>query len=66
MAQQTGEDGPICDEPAVLAAYVVDLVGALAAMARSQKLGTLGFLLDMAQLEAQAVLRRQDGNGSGH
>ena len=63
MAQQTGEDGPICDEPAALAAYVVDLAGSLARMARRQRLRTLGFLLDMAQLEAQSVLRRRDGNG---
>jgi hypothetical protein len=37
------------------AAYIADLTGSLALMARRHGLDTLGYLLDMAKLEAENV-----------
>jgi hypothetical protein len=37
------------------AAYIADLSGGLAQMARRNGLTTLGYLLDMAKLEAESV-----------
>jgi hypothetical protein len=37
------------------AAYIADLTGGLAQMARHHGLSTLGYLLDMAKLEAENV-----------
>lgn len=38
-----------------VAAYIADLSGNLALMARKHGLNTLGYLLDMAKLEAENV-----------
>ena len=43
------------DERSATAAYIADVTGALATLARRQGLNTLGYLLDMAKLEADTV-----------
>jgi hypothetical protein len=43
------------------AAYVAELAADLAAIARQHGLDTLGYILDMAKLEAESATR--DGNG---
>jgi hypothetical protein len=43
------------------AVYIAAMSGDLAAIARSHGLDTLGYLLDMAQLEADNITRGQDG-----
>lgn len=43
------------DERTATAAYIADLTGGLAQMARHHGLSTLGYLLDMAKLEAENV-----------
>jgi len=53
----TGEPG----SRAAVAAYVATLSADLAAMARRQGLDTLGYLLEMARLEAESANR--PGNG---
>lgn len=42
-------------KPAAAAAYIADIVTSLAAMARHQKFDALGYLLEMARLEAEAL-----------
>jgi hypothetical protein len=54
-------DRPESDRLAA-AAYIADLSGSLAAIARSHGLGTLGYILDMAREEAENTLR---GDGAG-
>jgi hypothetical protein len=54
---QSVESGPEESERAATAAYVASLTADLAALARSRKLDTLGYLLDMARLEAEGVAR---------
>jgi hypothetical protein len=44
--------------------YVAELTGDLAALARRHGLTTLGYILDMARLEAENETRL--GRGSGH
>lgn len=46
---------------AAAAVYIAALSGDLAVIARSHGLDTLGYLLDMAQLEADNVTRQSDG-----
>jgi len=41
--------------------YVADLTAELAKLARQHGLDTLGFILDMARLEAQNTARRLNG-----
>ncbi len=41
------------------AEYVASLVGDLAAMARAQGLDSLGYILEMAKLEAENILRSE-------
>jgi hypothetical protein len=48
-------------EKAATAAYVAALTADLAALARKQKLDTLGYLLDMVRLEAES----STGDGKG-
>jgi hypothetical protein len=45
------------EEKAATAAYVAALTADLAALARKHKLDTLGYLLDMARLEAEGAAR---------
>ena len=51
-------------EREAVAVYIATLSGDLAAIARGHGLDTLGYLLDMAQLEADNVRRHLNG-GSG-
>jgi hypothetical protein len=44
--------------PAAVAAYVAALTSDLAALARRHDLATLGYLLDMARLEAEGIVQR--------
>jgi hypothetical protein len=44
-------------DKAATAAYVAALTADLAALARKQKLDTLGYLLDMVRLEAESSVR---------
>ncbi len=44
-------------DPESTATYVAELSGSLAYMARSQGLDTLGYILEMAKLEAESTLR---------
>ena len=48
-------------EKAATAAYVAALTADLAALARKQKLDTLGYLLDMARLGADDTARGSKG-----
>jgi hypothetical protein len=48
---------------AATAAYVASLVADLSVLARKQKLDTLGYLLEMARLEAEGAA--QSGAGGG-
>jgi hypothetical protein len=45
----------LADERNTTAAYIADLAGGLAQMARQHGMITLGYLLDMAKLEAENV-----------
>jgi hypothetical protein len=49
------ESEPKEGEKAATAAYVASLVADLVVLARRQKLDTLGYLLDMARLEAEGL-----------
>lgn len=44
------------------AAYVASLVADLSTLARKQKLDTLGYLLDMARLEAEGAAQPREGD----
>ena len=46
---------PGARDPAAVAAYIADMVATLSAMARRQKFDALGYLLEMARLEAEAL-----------
>jgi hypothetical protein len=45
------------------AEYIGSMSGNLATMARLHGLDTLGYLLDMARLEAETAMRLNGGNG---
>jgi hypothetical protein len=45
------------------AAYIATLSGEMASIARRHGLNTLGYLLDMAKLEAETAARLKSGNG---
>jgi hypothetical protein len=49
------ESEPKEEEKAATAAYVASLTAELAALARKQKLDILGYLLDLARLEAEGL-----------
>jgi len=51
---------PVADR-AQVASYVAALTVELAAMARRQRLHTLGYLLDMARLEAEEAVQTPEG-----
>ena len=59
------ESEPKEGEQAATAAYVASLVADLAALAHRQKLDTLGYLLDMARLEAEGLVEALADGGSG-
>jgi hypothetical protein len=48
-------------DPAEAAAYVAELAGNLALIARRHGLDTLGYILDMARLEAENATRHVNG-----
>ena len=57
---------PVTGEPgtrAAVASYVATMSADLAAMARKQGLETLGFLLEMARLEAESAKRPNGASG---
>ena len=62
---KSAESEPKEGEPAATAAYVASLVADLAALAHKQKLDTLGYLLDMARLEAESLVEDLAGGGNG-
>lgn len=49
----TDKSSPSAVDRTAAAAYIADLAGGLAVIARRHKLETLGYLLDMAKLEAE-------------
>ena len=49
------------DETAQAAAYVAELAGDLAQIARRHGLDALGYILDMAQMEAENATRYANG-----
>lgn len=53
-SEPSGTGGP--DEAAT---YIKSALAELAQMARRHRLDTLGFLLDMAQMEAAEIVRRE-------
>jgi hypothetical protein len=46
---------PVCGDKAAAAAYLAELTSTLAALARSQDIETLAYLLDLARLEAETI-----------
>ena len=48
-------------DPAAAAAYVAELAGNLALIARRHGLDALGYILDMARLEAENATRHVNG-----
>ena len=64
MPEPPESAGP--EEKAAVAAYVASLTGYLSVMARRLGLNALGYLLEMARLEAEQVARAPQGrNGRG-
>jgi hypothetical protein len=62
MGQQSGGDGAGHPEDRVAAAaYVAELSGDLATIARRHGLVALGYILDMAKLEAENATRHVNG-----
>ena len=51
------------DERDEAAEYIATMSAGLASMARRHGLNTLGYLLDMAKLEAETATRLNGGNG---
>src|SRR5438067_1541838 len=49
---------PLGDNPEEAAAYVAGLMAELAILVRRHHLDTLGYLLDMARLEAEEIVQR--------
>ncbi len=62
MAGQTANDTP--DDRLATANYVAALSGDLATLARHHGLPTLGYLLDVARLEAENVVRHTDNSAN--
>jgi hypothetical protein len=53
----------LVEERTDAAAYIADLAGSLAQIARQHRMSTLAYLLDMAKLEAENV---KSTDGAGH
>jgi hypothetical protein len=51
-------DTPHAGGQAAAAAYIAELTLTLAALARGQDIHTLGYLLDLARLEAETILHK--------
>ena len=58
MSSNVTDEG---DQKTQTAAYIASLTGELALMARQSGLSTLGYLLDMAKLEAEQTARLDSG-----
>ncbi len=58
MSSYINEEG---DQKTQTAAYIASLTGELASIARRSGLNTLGYLLDMAKLEAEQLARLESG-----
>ncbi len=58
MPQGADQNGP--DERAAAAAYLAALTADLARIARENGFSTLSYLMDMARLEAQNVVRTHE------
>ena len=54
-AEQTVNGTPVFGDKAAAAAYIAELTSTLAVLARSQDIGTLAYLLDLARLEAETI-----------
>jgi hypothetical protein len=63
MPNQTVSAPPEDGDRAAVADYVAALSADLAAIARRHGLETLGYILDMARLEAESESRHGGGNG---
>ena len=63
MPNQTVSRSGEGEDRAAVANYVAALSADLAALARRHGFDTLGYLLDMARLEAENESRHGDGNG---
>ena len=61
MSEQSAD--PIRQDRAAAASYVAALSADLASIARTHGLDTLGYLLDMARMEAENATRLSSGNG---
>lgn len=59
MDESPAQD-PLCD-PAAVAAYVAQLAGELAHLARGSGLTTLAYILEMAQMEARGAAVARHG-----
>jgi hypothetical protein len=55
--QTLARDVEPADSPSEAAGYIASLTGELARMARGHGLETLGYILDMARLEADQIAR---------
>lgn len=60
-----GNDVPQPGDREAAAAYVASLAGELALIARRHGLGTLCYLLEMAQMEARRVIHGPPADGVG-
>jgi hypothetical protein len=58
------EPGPKGQTPAEAAAYIAELCGNLSLIARRHQLDTLVYILDMARLEAQNLIRPPSAKAS--
>lgn len=58
------EPAPEGQTAAEAAAFIAELCGDLSSMARRQQLDTLVYILDMARLEAQNLIRSPGGKAS--
>ena len=65
MTMREASEDASCAEKIKAAEYVADLTGDLARIARDNKLHTLGYLLEMARLEAQTVAGRPVSSEGG-
>jgi hypothetical protein len=63
---RSGDNGGRSGEKAATAEYVADLCRDLARMARTERMDTLAYLLDMACLEAESVGQQYRPDKFGH
>ena len=61
FAMDEHSSGREVEDPAAAAAYVAELTADLASIARRHGLDALGYILDMARLEAQNATRHVNG-----